>query len=99
MKKILALLVLSLGSMNSFSKDEPYYFAQSITITIDDVADPNAIPDLLNAINYPGGGNAAAKAAFLKAYIVAHLQARIRDYRKTVAANVAESANANIPIN
>jgi hypothetical protein len=96
--KSIIIVLLMLASTVSISSN-PGSLAQSITISIDDVSDPQAIPDLLAQLGYTGPNGAAAKAAFIKAYIINDLKGHIRSYRKTQAAIAAEEAASNIPIN
>jgi hypothetical protein len=72
---------------------------QSITLNIDDIADPNAIPHLLAQLGYVGPNNGAAKVAFMKAYLVANLKEHVKSYRRSQAALAAEVANEDLPIN
>jgi hypothetical protein len=75
--------------------------AQTITISIDDTADPNAIPDLLARWNYTGANTGSAKAAFLKANIVNYLKSEVQQYRIIQATKTATGAvtGVSIPIN
>ncbi len=72
--------------------------AQVITITVDDITDSNAIPDLLTALNYPGGGTAATKSAFIKAWLIQQIKDKIILSRINMAASIAANNNGNIPI-
>lgn len=94
MKKIILSIILISASVTSFSSAD--FVAQSITINIDDVQDPNAIPDLLASLNYNGPAGTAAKAAFIKAHLVQHMKDLIRQYRKQQAA--AAAGETTIPI-
>lgn len=71
----------------------------SVTITTDDVADPNIVNDFLAAIKYTGNGGAAAKQAAVKADLILYIKNKVIDYRRDVAGQAAvDAVPTNIPI-
>lgn len=71
----------------------------SVTITTDDVADPNLVNDFLAAIKYAGPNNGAAKQAAVKADLILYIKNKVLEYRRDVAASAAaDTIQNNLPV-